>query len=37
MHAINQNKFGKKFYHLGPTRDNSLFEKVKKIKQYRKM
>ena len=28
MQAINQNKFGKRFYHLGPTRDNSLFEKV---------
>ena len=28
MKAINQNKFGKKFYHLGPTRDQSLFEKV---------
>jgi len=29
MHAINQNKFGKKFYHLGPPRDFSIFEKVK--------
>ena len=28
MYAINQNKFGKKFYHLGPTRDQSIFEKV---------
>ena len=28
MHAINENKFGKKFYHLGPSRDNSIFEKV---------
>ncbi len=28
MKAINQNKFGKKFYHLGPIRDQSLFEKV---------
>ena len=28
MQAINQNKFGKRFYHLGPSRDNSLFEKV---------
>tara|TARA_A100001011_G_scaffold379103_1_gene444697 strand:+ start:874 stop:1680 length:807 start_codon:yes stop_codon:yes gene_type:complete len=28
MYAINQNKFGKKFYHLGPPRDQSLFEKV---------
>ena len=30
MHAINQNKFGKKFFHLGPPRDISIFEKVKK-------
>ncbi|MDA7715733.1 TIGR01459 family HAD-type hydrolase, partial [Pelagibacteraceae bacterium] len=29
MHAINQNKFGKKFFHLGPSRDTSIFEKVK--------
>tara|TARA_B100001057_G_C22793570_1_gene928642 strand:- start:877 stop:1611 length:735 start_codon:yes stop_codon:yes gene_type:complete len=29
MHAINKNKFGKKFYHLGPPRDTSIFEKVK--------
>ena len=29
MHAINQKKFGKSFYHLGPPRDTSLFEKVK--------
>ena len=29
MHAINQKKFGKTFYHLGPTRDTSIFEKVK--------
>ncbi len=28
MYAINQNKFGKKFYHLGPSRDQSIFEKV---------
>ncbi len=28
MHAINQEKFGKTFYHLGPKRDQSLFEKV---------
>ena len=27
MHAINQNKFGKTFFHLGPPRDISLFEK----------
>ncbi len=32
MHAINQNKFGKKFYHLGPPRDDSIFEKVKNNK-----
>ena len=29
MHAINEKKFGKKFYHLGPPRDFSIFEKVK--------
>ena len=29
MHAINQNKFGKTFFHLGPHRDTSLFEKQK--------
>ena len=28
MYAINQNKFGKKFYHLGPSRDKSIFAKV---------
>ena len=27
MYAINQNKFGNKFYHLGPSRDQSIFEK----------
>ena len=27
MHAINQNKFGKTFFHLGPSKDTSLFEK----------
>ena len=27
--AINQNKFGKTFFHLGPPRDTSLFEKQK--------
>ena len=32
MYAINQNKFGKKFYHLGPSRDQSIFEKVVKNK-----
>tara|TARA_E500000178_G_scaffold166542_1_gene165925 strand:+ start:594 stop:1400 length:807 start_codon:yes stop_codon:yes gene_type:complete len=29
MHAINKNKFGKTFFHLGPLRDTSVFEKVK--------
>ena len=29
MHAINKNKFGKKFFHLGPPRDESIFEKIK--------
>ena len=29
MHAINKNKYGKKFFHLGPPRDISVFEKVK--------
>ena len=28
MLAINKKKFGEKFYHLGPSRDNSIFEKV---------
>ena len=28
MHAINQNKYGKSFYHLGPSRDQSIFEQV---------
>ena len=32
MQAINQNKFGKTFYHLGPTRDNSIFKKVEENK-----
>tara|TARA_B100001093_G_scaffold446167_1_gene450293 strand:- start:1125 stop:1931 length:807 start_codon:yes stop_codon:yes gene_type:complete len=32
MLAINKNKFGKKFYHLGPPRDFSIFEKVKENK-----
>ena len=32
MHAINQDKFGRKFYHLGPLRDNSIFKKVEKNK-----
>ena len=29
MYAINQNKFGKFFFHLGPERDSNIFEKVK--------
>ena len=29
MQALNQNKFGKNFFHLGPPRDSSIFEKVK--------
>ena len=29
MYAINQKKFGKSFFHLGPERDISVFEKVK--------
>ena len=29
MHAINKNQFGQTFYHLGPPRDTSVFEKVK--------
>ncbi len=29
MHAINKNHFGKTFYHLGPPRDTSVFERVK--------
>ena len=32
MHAINKNKFGKTFFHLGPSRDESIFEKVKENK-----
>ena len=32
MHAINQNKFGKKFFHLGPARDTEIFEKIKESK-----
>ena len=32
MQAINQNKFGKKFFHLGPPRDASVYEKVKENK-----
>ena len=29
MHAINQSRFGKLFYHLGPSRDESIFYKIK--------
>ncbi len=29
MHAINKNQFGKTFFHLGPPRDSSVFEKVR--------
>ena len=29
MHAINKNKFGKNFFHLGPPRDTSIFDKIK--------
>ena len=32
MHAINDNRFGKTFFHLGPPRDESIFEKVKENK-----
>jgi len=32
MYALNKNEFGKKFYHLGPPRDKSIFEKIKKNK-----
>ena len=32
MRAINENQFGKLFYHLGPLRDDSIFSKVKKNK-----
>ena len=32
MIAINKNKFGKKFFHLGPPRDATIFEKVKENK-----
>ena len=32
MKAINENRFGKLFYHLGPSRDDSIFFKVKKNK-----
>ena len=32
MFALNENKFGKKFFHLGPPRDVPIFEKVKENK-----
>ena len=32
MQAINSNKFGKLFFHLGPERDDSIFYKVKENK-----
>jgi HAD superfamily hydrolase (TIGR01459 family) len=32
MHAINENKFGKTFFHLGPIRDAAIFERVKENK-----
>ena len=32
MYAINKKQFGKTFYHLGPPRDTSVFEKVKNNK-----
>ena len=32
MHAINKNQFGKSFFHLGPPRDTSVFEKIKDSK-----
>ena len=32
MKAVNQKKFGKTFFHLGPPRDTSVFEKVKNNK-----
>ena len=30
MNEINKNKFGKSFFHLGPPRDSSIFDKVEK-------
>ena len=32
MHAINQNRFGKLFYHLGPSKDESIFHKIRNNK-----
>tara|TARA_B100002052_G_scaffold104926_1_gene96682 strand:- start:327 stop:1139 length:813 start_codon:yes stop_codon:yes gene_type:complete len=32
LNSLREKKFGEKFYHLGPTRDNSLFSDIKKDK-----
>ena len=32
MHAINKNKFGKTFFHIGPNKDSSIFDKVQENK-----
>ena len=32
MHALNSNRFGKSFFHLGPSRDESIFYKIRKNK-----
>ena len=32
LNSLKQNKFGEKFYHLGPQRDDSLFSNIKKNK-----
>jgi len=32
MRAINENRFGRLFYHLGPSRDESIFYKIKENK-----
>ena len=32
LNSLKQNKFGEKFYHLGPQRDDSLFSDIKKNK-----
>ena len=32
MHAINKNLFGRTFFHLGPPRDTSVFQKLEIIK-----
>ncbi len=32
MSAINANRYGKLFYHLGPSRDQSIFQKIKENK-----